>query len=95
MIYIDHSDLEKAIIVSSMYLGNLNEELILEHIYNVLYSVRKIPADENLHITIACVQLLNGGARKPLVIIENDVKRRDVLLELQIITAPVYQEQSL
>lgn len=75
-IYINHPNLQRAIIIPPTYLGDLEIENILEHIDTVLYSAGEIPADEALDINVACVQLLKGNGRKPLLNLDTDIKKK-------------------
>ena len=72
-IYISHPNLETAIIVPPTYLGILTPEKIMEHIDNVLYSAGDIPADENIDINAAVVELVQGKGRKALINLETDI----------------------
>ena len=81
-VYIDHPKLEKAIIIPPTYLGELNSSDILDHIDQVLYSAGEIPADEQLHINVACVKLLKGSGRKLLVNPEEDIKKKKAFIRI-------------
>ena len=59
-IFIDHPNLEKAIIVVPTPLGKLYVKDILDHIDNVVNSAGDIPADEALDINVAVIKQIQG-----------------------------------
>ena len=81
-VYIQHPNLERAIIVPPKYLGDLFPDDIIEHVDNVLSSAQEIPADDNIDINIAVVELLKGSGRKQLVNIQEDVKRKRSFIQI-------------
>ena len=82
-IYISHPNLEKAIIIPPTHMGYLNSENILEYIDTVLYSAGEIPADEALEINAAVVHLIEGGARKPLINLNKDIKSKRSFIKIK------------
>ena len=63
-IYIDHPNLEKAIIVTLREVKDLNVQDILDYIDDVVNSAGEILADEALDINIAVIKNIVGGDRK-------------------------------
>ena len=82
-IYIQHPKLEKAIIVPPTYLGLLTPDDIIEQIENVLYSSGDIPADEDIEINAAVVELLQGKGRKHITNVEKDVASKRSIVEIK------------
>ena len=81
-VFIQHPNLQKAIIVPPTYLGMLTPQLIMEHIENVLYSSGDIPADEMLEINVAVVELLKGSSRRRLVNLDEDITKKRSLVKI-------------
>ena len=81
-IYIDHPNLEKAIIVVPTPLHKLFVKDILDHIDNVVNSAGDIPADDALDINVAVIKLIQGGARKHVLDIE-DLKFKRSLVTIR------------
>ena len=63
-IFIDHPNLEKAIIAFPTPLAKLFVKDILDHIDNVVNSAGDIPADEALDINVAVIKQIQGKGRK-------------------------------
>ena len=63
-IFIDHPNLEKAIIVVPTPIGKLFVKDILDHIDSVVNSAGDIPADEALDINVAVIKQIQGQGRK-------------------------------
>ena len=82
-IYIDHPNLEKAIIVTPVYLGDIDGEEILKYVDHVIYSSGDIPADEELDINVACVKLIGGSSRRQLTNIDEDIIRKKSLITIK------------
>ena len=82
-IYITHPQLESAIIVPPTYLGDLTSEDILRKIDNVLYSAGSIPADDEIEINAAVVQLLSGSGRLPLLDLDTDLINKRAVVTIQ------------
>ena len=93
-IYIDHPNLEKAIIVVPTPLHKLFVKDILDHIDNVVNSAGDIPADDALDINVAVIKLIQGGSRKHVLDIE-DLNSKGHWLQLKTMTSLVYLEQLL
>ena len=72
-IYISHPKLEKSIIIPPTYLGYLTSQKILDYIDTVLYSAGEIPADDELIVNAAVVEILSGSGRKAIIDIDNDL----------------------
>ena len=81
-IFINHSGLEKPIIITPTYLGELTSKIIIDYIDRCLYSAGVIPADELWEINAAIVHLLNGKGRKPLTNLERDIKGKRSLVKI-------------
>ena len=78
-IYIDHPNLEKAIIVTPREVGELNPQDILDYIDEVVNSAGEIPADEALDINVAVIKSIVGGARMYVYSNEDFIKKRSVI----------------
>ena len=78
-IYIDHPNLEKAIIVTPREIRELNTQEILDYIDDVVNSAGEIPADESLDINVAVIKGLVGGARMYMYHSDDQKKKRSVL----------------
>ena len=78
-IYIDHPNLEKAIIVTPREVKDLNVQDILDYIDDVVNSAGEIPADEALDINIAVIKNIVGGARKYIYCTDDFVKKRSII----------------
>ena len=78
-IYIDHPNLEKAIIVTPREVKDLNVQDILDYIDDVVNSAGEIPADEVLDINIAVIKNIVGGARKYIYCTDDFVKKRSII----------------
>ena len=79
-IYIEHPNLESAIIVPPTYLGEMTPELILKKIDDVLYSAGEIPADDDLVINAAVVEFVEGSGMNHIFDIDEDLtKKRSVI----------------
>ena len=78
-IYIDHPNLEKAIIVTPREVKDLNVQDILDYIDDVVNSAGEIPADEALDINIAVIKKIVGGARKYIYCTHDFVKKRSII----------------
>ena len=81
-IYIDHPNLEKAIIVVPTPLHELFVKDILDHIDNVVNSAGDIPADNALDINVAVIKLLQGSGRKHVLSTE-DLKFKRSLVTIK------------
>lgn len=66
-IYIDHPNLEKAIIVVPTPIHKLSVPVILDHIDNVVNSAGDIPADDTLDINVAVIRTIQGSGRKKIL----------------------------
>ena len=82
-IYITHPQLESAIIIPPTYLGDLTSEDILRKIDNVLYSAGSIPADDEIEINAAVVELLSGSGRLPLLDLDTDLINKRAVVTIQ------------
>ena len=78
-IYIDHPNLEKAIIVTPREIRELNVQDILDYIDEVVNSAGEIPADEALDINVAVIKSIVGGARMYIYNTEHFTKKRSVI----------------
>ena len=78
-IYIDHPNLEKAIIVTPREIQQLSVQDILDYIDDVVNSAGEIPADEALDINVAVVKQIVGGARKYIYCTDDFVKKRSII----------------
>ena len=65
-IYIDHPNLEKAIIITPRYISEMKVKDILDYIEEVVSSAGEIPADESLSINVAVIKTLLGNGRKQI-----------------------------
>ena len=82
-IFIDHPNLEKAIIVVPKPLGKLFfVKDILDHIDNVVNSAGDIPADEALDINVAVIKQIQGEGRKH-VFSTDDFKFKRYMVEIK------------
>ena len=81
-LYIDHPNLEKAIIVVPTPLSKLTPTLILDHIDNAVNSAGEIPADEALEINVAVIKTLQGNGRKHVFNTE-DLKNKKSIVEIK------------
>ena len=81
-VYIDHPNLEKAIIVPPTYLGELTSETIMGQVDNVLYSAGEIPADDFLNINFAVVNLVRGNGKYKMMNVMKDVKRKRSCIQI-------------
>ena len=81
--YIDHPQLQKAIIVTPTYLGDLNPEKILEYMDEVLYSAGDIPADDSLDLNVAVVDLIAGNGRKHITNVKKDIPAKRSFVEIK------------
>ena len=80
-IYIDHPNLEKAIIVVPTALGDLDPKNILDYIDWVVESAGEIPADEELDINVAVIRTLQGSGRKHVLNLD-DLKHKRSLIQI-------------
>ena len=78
-IYIDHPNLEKAIIVTPREIRELNTQDILDYIDEVVNSAGKIPADESLDINVAVIKSIVGGARMYMYHNDDQTRKRSVV----------------
>ena len=78
-IYIDHPNLEKAIIVTPRDIKDLHVPDILDYIDQVVNSAGEIPADEALDINVAVIKTIVGGARKYIYNTHDLVKKRSIV----------------
>lgn len=81
-VYINHPNLEKAIIVPPTYLGDLNSQIILDQIDVVLYSAGDIPADDALEINLAVVKMIKGRGRKNMTNVEADILSKRAFVKI-------------
>ena len=81
-VYIEHPKLERAIIVPPKHLGDLYPDDIVEHIDNVLTSAQDIPADENVDINIAVVELLKGSGWRQIHDVNEDVHKKKSFIKI-------------
>ena len=78
-IYIDHPNLEKAIIVTPREIRELNTQDILDYIDEVVNSAGEIPADESLDIIVAVIKSIVGGARMYMYHNDDQTRKRSVV----------------
>ena len=78
-IYIDHPNLEKAIVVTPRDIKDLHVPDILDYIDQVVNSAGEIPADESLDINVAVIKTIIGGARKYIYNTHDLVKKRSIV----------------
>ena len=78
-IYIDHPNLEKAIIVTPREIRELNTQEILDYIDQVVNSAGEIPADESLDINVAVIKSIVGGARMYMYHNDDQTRKRSVV----------------
>ena len=78
-IYIDHPNLEKAIIVTPREIRELKTQDILDYIDEVVNSAGEIPADESLDINVAVIKSLVGGARMYMYHNDDQQRKRSVV----------------
>ena len=78
-IYIDHPNLEKAIIVTPREIRELKTQDILDYIDEVVNSASEIPADEALDINVAVIKSLVGGARMYMYHNDDQQRKRSVV----------------
>ena len=82
-IYISHPKLEKSIIIPPTYLGYLTSQRILDYIDTVLYSAGEIPADDELIVNAAVVEILSGSGRKAIIDIHNDLLCKKSIVKIR------------
>lgn len=82
-IYISHPNLEKPIIVPPTHIGYLTAKMIIEHIENVLYSAGHIPADNNVEINVAVVEMIKGSGRVHVTNVNEDKKRKRCIVNIR------------
>ena len=78
-IYIDHPNLERAIIVTPREIRELNTQQILDYIDEVVNSAGEIPADEALDINVAVIKSIVGGARMYMYNNDDQNRKRSVV----------------
>ena len=78
-IYIDHPNLERAIIVTPREIRELNTQDILDYIDEVVNSAGEIPADESLDINVAVIKSLVGGARMYMYHNDDQTRKRSIV----------------
>lgn len=78
-VYIDHPNLEKAIIVTPTAIRDLKSSKILDKIDEVVNSAGEIPADEGLDINVAVIKTLLGNGRKHVLSVDDLKYKRSVV----------------
>ena len=78
-IYIDHPNLEKAIIITPRYISDMTVADILDYIDDVVSSAGEIPADEALNINVAVIRSILGNGRKYIFGSQDIVKKRSIV----------------
>ena len=78
-IYIDHPNLEKAIIVTPREIRELNTQDILDYIDEVVNSAGEVPAEESLDINVAVIKSLVGAARMYMYHNDDQSRKRSVV----------------
>ena len=81
-IYIDHPQLEKAIIIIPTHVEDLKTDDILDHIDNVVNSAGDIPADEVLTINVAAIKPIVGNSRKKILSVD-DLKAKKSTVKIK------------
>ena len=78
-IYIDHPNLEKAIIITPRYIGEMKVKDILGYIDDVVNSAGEIPADDSLDINVAVIRTLLGSGRRYIYGISDLIKKKSIV----------------
>ena len=92
-VYINHPNLQRAIIVRPAPLEHLSAKKIMDKIAHVLQSEENIPLDENLDINIATVKRVGGrGFAKQAYILDYE---KDRITKKSVLTVPVEPEDFL
>jgi hypothetical protein len=84
-VYIDHPDLQSAIIVPPLYLHSLTAQVIMDRIQYVLTSGMSIPLNNDLEINLAVVKRVGGqGYRDNMYVLnyEQDRKKKRCIVTI-------------